>query len=604
MLRLANKTGIRFRLVFAYIALITIPLALLSVRYYGTSKELVSDIVRTNTYEMLVKNNENIDGKLSVIMENMINFTVDKDVFDAFNGHNPSNDYEIKLLDDQLTPIIEKHFTRPSDIYSAQLATSYYAFGASSGLSGGKPFIPKNTFTSTELYRAAVTGDSSPVWVPTYEFSDMFHADYLKGVSLDFKYMFSVVQRIRGAYSDGRNFFSLPDDVEKPVLIINLKEDFYRKAFDNSIPVKGGYYFVMSRDGTIVSHQDSSMLASKITDKALLGLASEESGTKRMKIGTQDVVVCFVTSKITGWTSVMVIPAKNMLGEIPATFKSNLILSALLLIPLAIFLSIFLTGRITKPIRRLASAIHKTGSGNFEIHIEETGAKEFKLLTHKYNIMNQKIQRLIEENYEIALREKEAEIMALNLQLDPHFMYNTLNLINLIALDNDQDEISEMIENLSVMLQYSVKTNKDIVPFGGDLEYLKGYILIMTKRFEGRFHIEYDIDPLLYAYGVPKFFMQPFVENAFVHGFESMQSHGVLIISGRLINKECVFRIEDNGKGMDESTLTQLDEPAARSVGIQNVLRRIHILYGKQYGILIESKLGKGTKVTIRLPAD
>jgi two-component system sensor histidine kinase YesM len=98
--------------------------------------------------------------------------------------------------------------------------------------------------------------------------------------------------------------------------------------------------------------------------------------------------------------------------------------------------------------------------------------------------------------------------------------------------------------------------------------------------------------------------MQPFVENAFVHGFESMQSHGVLIISGRLINKECVFRIEDNGKGMDESTLTQLDEPAARSVGIQNVLRRIHILYGKQYGILIESKLGKGTKVTIRLPAD
>ncbi len=604
MLLLRNRTGIRFRLVLTYIVLITIPLALLGIRYYWSSKEVVSDIVQRNTYEMLVKNNENIDGKLSVVMEDMINFTVDKDVFDAFNLIKPSSDYEIKLLDDEITPIMEKHFTRPLDIYSAQLATSYYTLGTASGLSGGKPFIPKNTFTSTELYKAALSGNARPVWIPTYEFSDMFHADYMKDVNLDFKYMFSVVQLIRGAYSDGRNFFSLPDDVEKPVLIINLKEDFYRKAFNNSIPVEGGHYFVMSREGRIVSHQDPRLLSTLIKDKVLLDLTREAGGTKRIKIGTQDVVVCFVTSKVTGWTSVIVIPAKKMLGDIPATIKSNLFISALLLIPFSIFLSIFLTGRITKPIRKLTSAINKTGSGNFETHIEESGAKELKLLIHKYNTMNQKIQKLIEENYEITIREKEAEIMDLNLQLDPHFMYNTLNLINMIALENDQEEISEMIENLSVMLKYSVKTKKDIVPFSGDLEYLRGYILIMTKRFEGKFRIQYDIDSRLYAYGVPKFFMQPFVENAFVHGFDSMQSHGVLIISGRLEENKRVFRIEDNGKGMDKKILEQLESKETGSVGIQNVMRRIHILYGERYGVLIESKPGRGTKVTIRLPAD
>lgn len=195
--------------------------------------------------------------------------------------------------------------------------------------------------------------------------------------------------------------------------------------------------------------------------------------------------------------------------------------------------------------------------------------------------------------------------MALNLQLDPHFMYNTLNVINLISVENGQDEISEMIVSLSKMLKYTVKATSDLVPFKGDWEYLQSYILIMTKRFEGHFHVDTDIDPLLFTYGVPKFFLQPFVENAFVHAFHGTRSGGILTITGRMDDKGCrVFEVTDNGSGISNEIMERILSDNDASVGIQNVNKRIKIMYGELYGVSFETILGKGTTVTIRLPED
>ena len=216
-----------------------------------------------------------------------------------------------------------------------------------------------------------------------------------------------------------------------------------------------------------------------------------------MSIDGQETIVCFDTSKITGWVSLVVIPSDQLLGDMLKTIKSYLIYSLLLLIGIFIFTSYFVTGRITKPLLNLLKAFKQTGEGNFEISVDERGSKELVVLSKRFKDMNTKIQKLIEENYESKIREKEAEIMALNLQLDPHFMYNTLNVINLISVENGQDEISEMIVSLSKMLKYTVKTTSEIVPFKNDWEYLHSYILIMTKRFEGRFQVETDIDPAL-----------------------------------------------------------------------------------------------------------
>jgi two-component system sensor histidine kinase YesM len=154
------------------------------------------------------------------------------------------------------------------------------------------------------------------------------------------------------------------------------------------------------------------------------------------------------------------------------------------------------------------------------------------------------------------------------------------------------------------MLKYTVKSKKDPVPFQADWEYLQGYIMIMTKRFEGRFQTMFDMDPDLFTYGVPKFFLQPFVENAFVHAFESTKSGGLLKISGWFDEGIRYFCVEDNGTGIDQETLDKLLKEESGSVGMFNVHQRIRIAYGEQYGVHIESEKGKGTRVTIRLPRD
>jgi two-component system sensor histidine kinase YesM len=598
-----NQIGIRSKLVVTYIILITLPLGIFGIRYFIASKNVVSDIAQKNVYEMVVKNNQLIDTKLSLVLESILSFTVDKDLYNTFSTVKPDSDYHIMLLDKQITDIMNKYFSHSQDIFSSQLATSYFTYGPSSSLTG-KSFIPAEGFTNTELYQLAVEHKGRTQWVPTYDFAEMFKLDYMKNVNIDYRYMFSAVQLIQGAYFDGTTFHSFADHIEKPVLIVNFKENFFRNVFNNSIPVKGGYYFLISKDGRIVSHQDQSQVAHKIVLPGIEELFTKKSGITRMKIDGKNMIVCYDTSKVTGWLSVVVIPPENMLGEIPQTMISNLLYTALFLVPVFIFIYYFITGRITRPLQKLMRAIKKTGEGKFDVSIVEQGSGEVRVLIQKFNNMNSRIQKLIEENYEIQIKEKEAEITALNLQLDPHFMYNTLNLINLISIENGQDEISEMIVSLSNMLKYKVKSNKELVIFKHDLEYLEGYVSIMTKRFEGKFRVEYDIDPGLFPYGVPKFFLQPFVENAFVHAFQSMKKEGVLRIIGRKEPSGGFFIIEDNGIGMNEETLSKITDTDKSSVGIRNVKERIRILFGKDYGVTIHSALGQGTKVVINLPSE
>ncbi|MCG8502236.1 MAG: sensor histidine kinase, partial [Firmicutes bacterium] len=227
---------------------------------------------------------------------------------------------------------------------------------------------------------------------------------------------------------------------------------------------------------------------------------------------------------------------------------------------------------------------------------------------YKFNQMNEKIQRLIEENYQVKIKEKEAEIKALNFQFNPHFMYNSLNIINWIAIENDQNEISKMLINLSDMLEYTAKNDKSMVSLREDIEYLKSYVYLMMKRFVGKFIVEYHIDPQLYHYDVPKFFLQPFVENAFIHGFEEIEEGGRLRISGWIENNKRYFCIEDNGKGMDAEKIKdvlQMEEESIeieKSIGIENINKRIKLLYGHGNGVHIKSEIGKGTKVTVILP--
>jgi two-component system sensor histidine kinase YesM len=430
----------------------------------------------------------------------------------------------------------------------------------------------------------------------------MFGVSYLEGIDVDYKYMFSVTVEVKGSYYENGVFSSLAADVERPVLIINYKEDFFQQIYKNSIPIEGSYFFVVTKDGQIVSHQDRKLISKKNPLPWVKKILPKENGTEMIEIDGKNMIVCYNTSKVTGWKSVAVIPSDRLVKPMTQVVRSYTLYVSIVLALIAILVSYFLSMKITDPLNKLIRAIKKTGEGNFELKMKEEGGRESKELIHRFNVMNEKIQKLIEENYETKIREKEAEITALNLQLDPHFMYNTLNLINLISMENGQDEISEMLISLSTMLKYTVKNRMDLVPFKEDFEYLKSYTFIMTKRFEGKFVVEYEIDPQLYNYPVPKFLLQPVVENSLIHGFEGLKRMGVLKIKCWIDINTRYYCVEDNGKGMDKETISGIINSENGSIGISNIDKRVKILYGNEYGVNIISEVNKGTTTIITAP--
>lgn len=598
-----RNSRLQTKLIISYIILITVPIVLFSVSYYKLGKDTIMDMAKKDAYTIVRKNNEIIDSKLSRVREMIIAFSEDPDFKTIFAGIDPGNREQILDADLRITKILNKYFAQSQDIYSVQLATTYFTFGqdSSSNSEHGKNFIPKGAFRESALFDAAYAGDGRIVWIPTYNFSEMFNVDYLRNTEIDYKYLLSAVCKINIPFP--RNESAFNSSVENPVLIVNFKESLFTNVFTGSLPTEGSFYFVIDDSGRVISHRDQQWLTERVGWPDLRKVVTEKTGVDMLEIEGKQRVVSFDQSSITGWYTIAVIPPNELLDPIISTYIRNMLISAGGLTLLFIGLSSYLSGIITHPIRTMIRAILITGEGKFQVKFKEHGSFEFRVLMRKFNDMNDKIQKLIEENYGIKIREKEAEIKSLNLQLDPHFMHNTLNLISLISLEKGEDEISELITGLSYMMKYIVKKD-NLVTFEEDFTYLKSYISIMTKRFEGKFTIEFDVDPVLLQTTVPKFFLQPIIENALIHGFERLDRKGKLSIKCYIEHHVRVFIVQDNGKGMTRDQVERLMNQNGGSVGLNNVYRRIQAIYGENYGVTVQSAPGEGTTVTVRMPLE
>ncbi len=602
LLNAVKDSRLHTKLLITYILLLVVTVVIISFSDYRLSRNTVLEMAKQDVFTIVRKNNEIIDSKFSRIREMIYGFTEDADFYESFSHLNPDNKTEVLAADLRIKGILDKYFAQSQDLYSVQVATSYFVFGTASSANSehAKNFIPLKGFADTSLNQIAREGVGKTRWVPTYEFAKMFHLPYLQQMDYDYKYLFSAVSMIQGSYFQG-TFRTYSDMQEKPVLILNFKDSLFTSVFAGSIPVSGSTYFVVDGTGHIVSHPDRSLLTNIVDLPVLDELMNEKHGVRMVEIDGEEKVVAFSRSEITGWLSLAVIPPRELLDPVIRQYVRNMLISVGIITLLFISLSLFLSRLVTQPFRTMIRAIVNTGEGRFETRFEESGSYEFKVLMKKFNDMNENIRKLIQENYETQIREKEAEIKALNLQLDPHFMYNTLNMVSLMSLEKGESEISEVVVSLSNMLKYMVKTEAAIVRFRDDLTYLESYVIIMSKRFEGSFRVEYDIDSRMLEDDVPKFFLQPIVENAFVHGFKRLKRDGVLRITCGVDENARYYRIEDNGLGMDTSRLDDLLK-GAHHVGLSNVNRRIRILYGEPYGLLITSVPGKGTTVIVALP--
>ena len=273
----------------------------------------------------------------------------------------------------------------------------------------------------------------------------------------------------------------------------------------------------------------------------------------------------------------------------------------------ASILSFYLSRRITRPVQKLVDNIKGTDLNRIVIDesIEE-GNDEFALIGRTINNLNREIEASIQRKEEFYREQVKNEIALLQSQVNPHFLYNTLESIRLMAVIQKNKGIERMTKSLVALLKDLSKGTDDIYDLGRELELLYNYVEIQKIRYLDSFEFINNIPKELYGLSIIKFTLQPIVENAIIHGIDPGKGNGIIVLEGRVEDECLIIEVIDNGSGMDEETaqalLTRETRGKMTGIGIYNVNRRIKLTFGDEYGLEIESTKGRGTKVMIRLP--
>ena len=297
---------------------------------------------------------------------------------------------------------------------------------------------------------------------------------------------------------------------------------------------------------------------------------------------------------------------KGPLKDFNYIFEIIILITALIVIT-GVLIMIWFAGSLQVRVKKITSAMDRAYKGDYTVQIRHTWQDEFGKIAKHFNHMVQKIDRSGKMEKEALLREKDAELKALEAQINPHFLYNTLDAINWIAIENEQFLISKMLKNLATILRYSVHKSNDTVSVRSEIEYLKQYIFLQQQRFSFSFHCIIDVDEEVLELKMHKLLFQPLIENAIIHGFPGNTGQDRIIISIRKKgDKHLIIRVEDNGKGMDAELVKELNSydylsgTIEGSIGVRNVIMRIKYYHGEEGYIFIESN-EKGTKITAEI---
>ncbi|MCM3439318.1 cache domain-containing sensor histidine kinase [Metabacillus halosaccharovorans] len=348
----------------------------------------------------------------------------------------------------------------------------------------------------------------------------------------------------------------------------------------------------------------------KLYLKEIQSASSLESNI--LKIENETLFLENLISDKTGW-KVSVIISSDEISNSFVLIRKIILIMLILFGVVTTIVTLWFSDNLTRPIRELRGKMKMVESGNYDVSLEVSSKDEIGSLGHTFNRMSSQIKELIHEVYEYNIRQKEAELNNLKMQIRPHFLYNTLEAIRSLADIHDNNQVVEMTTSLGSILRYSIKTHQKHVPIEMEVDYVQQYLTIQQIMVGDSIKVEYDIEAsILQYYSIPLLF-QPLVENAFQHGLYGKRQGGLIRIVGRRVGDELHFSISDNGKGISRVQMALINkalqvpflEKNADSpigIGLSNVNQRIKIVFGESYGLYLNHNPEGGTSVHIRIP--
>lgn len=389
-------------------------------------------------------------------------------------------------------------------------------------------------------------------------------------------------------------------------MAVELNTDTIDTILSSTTLGSSGSFFIMDRMGTPLFGDE----ADDIPFSTAFFNTSNQSLSSFVQSAGEYLVACRIVQE-TGWYVVGYVPAFKLMSEFYSVLTWITAVVILVLV-LTIALYLYITKRITYPIQRLKSHMLMAADGNLDAIVEATSKNEFAILEEQYNRMLSDIKALMKRNCEEQEKLKRAELRALQAQINPHFLYNTLETIIWMVAANDNNRAIEMIEQLVIFFRIGLSKGLDWISVREDIEHLQSYLYIQSVRYSDLLVFEVNVDESIMDCFMLKMTLQPIVENAIYHGIKNKKDGGRISVSGHMDEDGCLlFRVSDTGVGMSSETQKRisetlehyqsLTESSYSGFGLLNVDRRIKLYCGDEFGLSILSEEGIGTEVTIRL---
>ncbi len=585
--RLIRDASIRIKLLIFALIISIIPLvAVTALNYYGIAERMTTS-VKQSASQVFTQNAQLLENKINTLWSISVSIASDQDVIQYNLSDHPAAYYEdyvaqnrdyLKLLS----------YINSFRSYPEVERTIIYAFGHHMFADENTSFFNLDKATGTQWYQRLMAQKDLMVWFP-------YSRSIVTQVGAP---VITAMRKIR----DLNNYSDLLG-----ILRIDLPLSQLARIVDTGEVTSGTYAFILnSRDEVVYSNREGWSPGEVGLDYATLeGRYTNADMWYDVKLEKSKYILKSAPIRYTDWFMVMLIPGADLLALSYKT-RDDMILVAIITSVAASILAYGISNSLTRRIRLLASHMQAVDGSVPNTSLDMGSQDELGQLQNSFNAMLMRIQFLMKEELRLGQEIKSLEIKALQAQINPHFLYNTLDLVHWRAMNKNVPEISRIVQALAKFYKLGLSKGEDKVLLANEIEHVRMFVTIQNERFQHLLAFETDVMPEVMDCKVPKLLLQPLVENSIIHGImENSSMKGRVQIRAFIAEGVLKILVEDDGGGMSEEQRKSLLTSASNEhYGVKNIHERIKLLYGPEYGLQYESKKGKGTMVTISLPVN
>ena len=576
------------KLLLSYAVLIIIPLLSLTLLSYS---HVSGTLIRQFRHSMdlsLQQTGTYLDRILCDIINATQQAAYHNTLTDLYRKNAPSNQLLALHQDYRTAYDLLNGIFSSDDFYSAEIfTTGKFVFAKSKGLEG-LSFISLDCDQGRMLDESLQSFYGDVLWFPPHTIEDpVLHRETTVITGARYMKETSIYKNIG-------------------IITVNIPQELFNTIVGRASTLPGSISLLLDNGGNAIAISDESLFR----DYGLsVGLLHEciASGQHMVQAGGDTMLLGYTPVGSSGWTLISLNPYEKIL-ETGTDTRNNMLLIMLLVSILFLLTALFISRLLTMRVRFLAARMREVRFDNYSPIPAPAGTDEVSDLTNSYNYMLDKINAYAKSQYQLGLALKNSELKALQAQINPHFLYNTLDLLHWLALDYEANEISEIISLLSKFYKLSLNKGRDMISLRDALLHVEVYVKLQNFRFEHPIGLKLQIPDNIRGCSILNLILQPLVENAILHGILEKESQtGTVTITGSVSENTLYLAIIDDGIGMTQEQLAALslpppDKPASTGYGIWNIMERIRLYYGAKYSLTYQSCPGEGTTAYLTIP--